>query len=324
MKAIRDKIVRDFNEFRRTRYFHGMLLDDKDFRGEQEYHASKRRFLNRTLHGSGIVCGLTATWNEKTGKIEITPGLALDCCGNEIWVDHKLEIGVSQIWPVPHKTTDNGLCSEADNGEVKYYHLVICYEEKETDPVAVYLPGSSCDERVCEHSRIREGYRLELIEGKDCPEKSLKQTCQEPLDCPGCGHCDKSCCVTLGSLTLDQDGHIVPSEGPDPIYIRDDCRKYVIGGGVRQMILSVFTKDDPKNTSRKVIVVPGRDEPINDPDEALRALLGYLNDVQREIAEIKKALPPPTGSSTSSTIKKEISEEQQKGSEIKGQKPGKK
>ena len=56
--ADKDKTFCDYNEFRRLRYFHGMLLDDKDFQAEQQYHAGKRRLLNRMLHGSGVVCGL--------------------------------------------------------------------------------------------------------------------------------------------------------------------------------------------------------------------------------------------------------------------------
>ncbi len=48
----------DYNSYKRTRYFHGMLLTERDFQEEQIYHQEKRRLLNRMLHGWGVVCGL--------------------------------------------------------------------------------------------------------------------------------------------------------------------------------------------------------------------------------------------------------------------------
>src|SRR5688572_23700344 len=93
--ANKDKSACDYNEFRRLRYFHGMLLDEKDFREEQQYHAGKRRLLNRMLHGSGVVCGLGLKGKKDTRWIEISSGLALDCSGNEIWVPKKKQIDLA-------------------------------------------------------------------------------------------------------------------------------------------------------------------------------------------------------------------------------------
>ena len=281
MSANQDKAVCDYNEFRRTRYFHGMLLDDKDFRDEQNYHAGKRRLLNRLLHGSGIVCGLTACWNDKTGKVDVSSGLALDCCGNEIWVNHKLELSLSQLINGMADTKDKDPCSPPVQPGTKSYRLVICYKETDTDPVSVYLPGAGCDERACENSRTKEGYCFKLVEGEKCPPYQLpagpcgqSAQCGQPGECPTCA-CDESCCVILGSLTLDEKGDPRIPEGANAI--NGACRKYVLTGQLLwQMIGSTL------------ISIPGMDATANDPVQALCMLLSSLKDVQQDIIKIKE------------------------------------
>jgi hypothetical protein len=276
MSANKDKSISNYNEFRRTRYFHGMLLDDKDFRGEQSYHAGKRRLLNRMLHGSGIVCGLQLEVDGTTGRIQLDPGLALDCCGNEIWVNKKWEGSIAQLWPPQKATPESNPCSDPGNAGPRQYHLVIRYDEKDTDPVSVYLPGAGCDDRACEHSRTKEGYALELREGADCSEyESASQPCSPPGDCPDCGPCDKPCYLILGTITEDP-------QNPDGRFSKaDHCRKYVITGRlVRQMIVSAFTPMEPApGTGSRGIVIPGTDTPTNDPVEALCSLFGFLRDL---------------------------------------------
>lgn len=195
--ADKDKAVCDYNEFRRLRYFHGMLLDDKDFQAEQQYHAGKRRLLNRMLHGSGVVCGLDLKGKKDGRWIEITSGLALDCSGNEIWVPKKQHIDLSSLLP-PKDKPKSAECKEEDNdGEIKTYYIGIRYEEKPTNPVSVYLPSGSCEEKTCENSRYKEGFCIEIVDC--CPEKYppglLKSFCEcEKGDQPDdskqlCGDC---------------------------------------------------------------------------------------------------------------------------------------
>jgi len=195
--ADKDKAVCDYNEFRRLRYFHGMLLDDKDFQAEQQYHSGKRRLLNRMLHGSGVVCGLDLKGKKDGRWLEITSGLALDCSGNEIWVPKKQHIDLSSLLP-PKEKPKNAECKEEENdGDIKTYYIGIRYEEKPTNPVSVYLPSGSCEEKTCENSRYKEGFCIEIVDC--CPEKYppglLKSFCEcEKGDQPDdskqlCGDC---------------------------------------------------------------------------------------------------------------------------------------
>jgi hypothetical protein len=156
MKANQNKTVCDYNEFRRPRYFHGMLLDSQDFLDEQAYHANKRRLLNRSLHGSGVVCGLDL--NAKCGgqSIEVTTGLALDCCGNEIWVANAVSLDFAKLLPPKNSPKGKQECEDLEDEsgkKPKSYYLGIRYQEKGSDPESVYLSGSDCGERTCEYSR---------------------------------------------------------------------------------------------------------------------------------------------------------------------------
>ena len=75
---------------RRTRFFDGMFLTQADLENEQVYWRMKRRLTNRAL-GTGIVWGLKVSFDPKTQIVSLTPGYALDCCGNDLIVEHVIE-----------------------------------------------------------------------------------------------------------------------------------------------------------------------------------------------------------------------------------------
>lgn len=179
--ADKDKAFCDYNEFRRLRYFHGMLLDDKDFQAEQQYHAGKRRLLNRMLHGSGVVCGLEIKGKKDTRWIEITSGFALDCSGNEIWVPKTEQIDLATLLPPKEKTKTADCRPEDENDKLKTYYIGIRYNEQPTNPVSVYLPSGSCEEKSCENSRYKEGFCIEVVE---CCERKYDPGLQKTFcDC---------------------------------------------------------------------------------------------------------------------------------------------
>jgi len=75
----------DSPKLERTRFHTGQLLTADDFTREQEYFRDKQKLHNRSLHGFGLVSGLGVTISG--GQVNVEPGLALDCAGNEIVVD---------------------------------------------------------------------------------------------------------------------------------------------------------------------------------------------------------------------------------------------
>jgi len=70
---------------KRPNFFSGKLLTPEDLEQEQEYVLDKFRRHNRTLHGFGIISGLKV--RAHAGQINVEPGIALDCEGNELVVD---------------------------------------------------------------------------------------------------------------------------------------------------------------------------------------------------------------------------------------------
>jgi hypothetical protein len=68
----------------RIHYFAGQILTAEDFQAEQDYHLERWRRHNRWCHGWGVVTGLDLAIEGK--EIVVTPGMALDCAGNEVVV----------------------------------------------------------------------------------------------------------------------------------------------------------------------------------------------------------------------------------------------
>jgi hypothetical protein len=81
----------------------------------------------------------------------------------------------------------------------KTYYIGIRYDEKPTNPVSVYLPSGSCEERTCENSRYKEGFCVEIVEC--CPEPENPGLIKGYCDCENnngpkkptriCGKCDE-------------------------------------------------------------------------------------------------------------------------------------
>ncbi len=120
-------------QFERLNYSEGLLLTAESLRLEQEYHRNKARLRNQFLHGWGIVAGLRAVLDES--NVVISPGLALDCCGNELVLARATAV------PLPSMTGR--------------YWLTIRYFEQ----LAGEVPSGS---DVTTLSLVKEGVLLEL------------------------------------------------------------------------------------------------------------------------------------------------------------------
>ncbi len=119
----------------RNRFFTGKLLTAEDLELEQQYVREKLKRHNRNLHGFGVVSGLAVS-RSSGNVVTITPGLAIDCQGNEILVEE----------PLRHSIPESG-------GEIIF--LAIRYAEQAKHPVSCVQPN--CD---LEHSRIEETFAV--------------------------------------------------------------------------------------------------------------------------------------------------------------------
>ena len=87
---------RKYYSFERNNYYYGKLLTSKDFQNEQGYMNDKRRLVNRTLHGMGIVYGMDIVAADDSSII-LQSGMALDAGGREIVVPQTQVIKLSTI-----------------------------------------------------------------------------------------------------------------------------------------------------------------------------------------------------------------------------------
>lgn len=197
----------------RNQYFQGKRLTADSFQVEQSYLLERRRLLNRTIHGWGVVYGYAvkpaalASHEEGSGRLEIGPGLALDECGRELVHTGASTISVADVTLLDEKRArlerpPDG--SYVPKGEPHQEHKKACwllsvhYAEQQVGPVKVSDP-CSCErhewERVCETVR----FSLRRVQ---CSE------CCEPFDCElqcGCG--TGPCC--------EQHDEVHPYQGQD-------------------------------------------------------------------------------------------------------------
>jgi hypothetical protein len=154
----------EYKQLERPNYFHGKLLTAADFEQEQQYHVERSRRSNRFLHGWGIVSGLHASI-EGTDTVVVTPGLALDCAGNELVLAEPVRVMLVKF-----------------TGK---HYLTICYAETPVDPMP------SIDETTA-FSRTREGARVEL----SCTNPATNHRGML-AGTSGCGHTHAICIAAI-------------------------------------------------------------------------------------------------------------------------------
>ena len=223
---------RDYNDFKRARYFHGMLMTDRDFTEEQIYLNEKRKLLNQRLHGWGVVCGLKVKPTTTAGpNIVVEPGLALDCRGNEILVCEEQTIDLSAKVCSSTRTEQSVDCGDIPKGEQEHptLYVMIKYKERFTDQVSVYAPGGSCEEKVCDYNRTQEGYCIEVWDSLPAgyrpppvTPKSDETACKDPFPCPDINCCPDPHYILLATISCgprkDVFGKRVANDGSEIRY----------------------------------------------------------------------------------------------------------
>ena len=129
------------NRLHRLNYFDGRLLTAEDFRAEQAYLIGCARRHNRHAHGWGVLYGLDV---RVVGNfVEVAPGAAIDCAGNELVVEN----GVSLSMPT----------------DARRLVVLLRYTEHGVDPLPVLSSDPGAGESV-QFSHIEEGCELDLSE----------------------------------------------------------------------------------------------------------------------------------------------------------------
>lgn len=143
----------------RPNYFDGRLLTAEDFRDEQSYLIGRSRRHNRHVHGWGVINGLDV---RVVGNfVEVSPGAAIDCAGNELVVEN----GVALSMPP----------------DARRLVVLLRYTEHGVDPLPA-LQGDPAAGDALQFSHIEEGCELDLSDGTWAdPHPALGP------NTPGCG-----------------------------------------------------------------------------------------------------------------------------------------
>lgn len=152
--------------FERNRYYAGKLLTSADFQAEQLYMNNKRRFLNRILFGSGIVCGLNVVLLDDL-SILVESGVAIDGAGREIVVDASVVRKLSVLEGF------DTLYSERAG-------LYIRYREEAVHDV--YCGDIGTGGKEYERNRIDEGYELYVRDFEDVQDSGVSVQQEEAVE----------------------------------------------------------------------------------------------------------------------------------------------
>lgn len=195
-------------EFVRLRYFFGQRLGAMELTDEQAYVVGKQRFHNQRLHGAGVLCGLRVecyapAGQETTTLLKVTSGAAIDACGREILVGWDSCIDVA-AWVRKHRESNPDLADPTQPSAQRVW-VILCYQECPSDPSPAPWDPCGCEAAGCEYSRVREGFRLDLVTESDLPGSVVVSKTSDSCPVP-----PSDACLVLArvDLALDDQGDV--------------------------------------------------------------------------------------------------------------------
>jgi hypothetical protein len=152
----------------RNRYFDGKFMTARDFRADPDYLLSRHRLHQRLLHGWGVVCGLRVQHHRKPECrrrwVVVTSGIAIDCCGRELVLEHDTAFEL----PLP-EPDDQQTAQAAPAAGERPETLFVClrYREQAVEHTPVLYHEGHCDPSRKEANRVREAPELVARTGRD-------------------------------------------------------------------------------------------------------------------------------------------------------------
>jgi hypothetical protein len=244
------------DNFGRNNYYYGKLMTVRDYSDEQCYFNEKRWLINRAVHGWGVVCGLEVY--ESEGKLFVSPGLAIDCCGREILVCEPKEV---ELIPTKDECQGNG-----DPAKEKEFYIGLEFWACKTEEVLI--AQAACGEaEKCEFNRILDYFKIRVLrpsevivdyppglcpltekEAKDLPLYICEKMMQSTPECPELPH---NHAVIIAKVTLDDKGDVNIEHCP--------YRRQVYGNKTLFDLINCYHGDLP----HVIAVNWGSDEEIN-------------------------------------------------------------
>lgn len=177
----------------RNRYYRHKAMKAEDFRQEQHYLIERRRLINRTVIGWGVVRGLTAKL--ENGHITVTQGFGLDRAGREIVVIDGVQLTTRNTFVKIKNCTDKCFerISEGTFNSGETYRLRIHFAERSTGDA--YLPDSGCGKPEYRYTEETVVFSLsaesEDIEDSCAANEQKAEKCKMNSSSGECDACEK-------------------------------------------------------------------------------------------------------------------------------------
>jgi hypothetical protein len=141
----------------RPEYAVGRYLAAQDLESEQGYRWERLRRHNRYQHGWGVLCGLGVVPANDPGRpwaVQVCPGLAVGCCGDEIEVPAGAVVDVSEyVWQQPLDSIQEGALA----------YVGIRYAEEPARPILTAAPVCGCADPDYQPSRVRDSFQVDIL-----------------------------------------------------------------------------------------------------------------------------------------------------------------
>lgn len=156
--------------FERPNYFCGHLLTDDDLTTGLRYTREKNKLYHRTLHGSGIVCGLGMRRDlDCPNQVLIGEGFAIDSCGNDLVICEQQSFNVITALRkkgyLVTETADPCKDNQDEDCNMKQcFWIAARYAEKPSNFEAPLESACSPGPASCEPTRIQEAVEFDVLD----------------------------------------------------------------------------------------------------------------------------------------------------------------
>ena len=194
----------------RVKYFPRQLLTADDMKADQKFVRNKLQRHNFYMHGWGTVCGLevsAAHSQEFPWRVKIGEGYALGPYGDEIYLAEAVFLDLARCGPdTVTDPCDPGFLRTPGSATGDQLFIAIKYAECLAKPVRAMPSGCSCEEEVCEYSRIRDSFQIECLTelppSHEPPPGPMLCDLVTGKQLPVCPPCPAEPWVVLAQITL--------------------------------------------------------------------------------------------------------------------------
>jgi len=142
----------------------GMLLGVADFQTIDAYHRGKQWLHNAWLHRQGVVWGFEVSVDTERGEIRVSPGLAVDGLGRELFLPRPLCLNLA-AWLEKHAEDDGVIeaIRELSNGRIRLdAHVVVRFRACLARQVPALMDACEGAGSSTAYSRVMESVEVLL------------------------------------------------------------------------------------------------------------------------------------------------------------------